>query len=124
MSDSKMTGTCKYCGQQVLVETRPGEKWTQAELDEEAEKTCSCEEARRQRRMSEQLAQVREYAEEEFGGQKERTELMLDAIDAVNRFRVDRVDIAISNAKYSVKYNEKRGTIVKKTVKMEREDTF
>ncbi len=49
---------------------------------------------------------------------------MLDAIDAVDRHKADRVEIAIGNAKYSVKYNGKRGTIVKKTVKMESEDTF
>ena len=91
-----MEGTCRFCGQVVLIPD--GEGLTQDELDREAAKLCTCQQGQQERKILTMIDQGREIVEETVKPESTRAAgILQDGIEAVCRGYIKRVTVTIND---------------------------
>ena len=68
MAVAVLRGACRFCGQYIEVGPHP----SQEEADETASEVCSCYEARKARRITEQIEDAKEKINRVFGEEAEK----------------------------------------------------
>lgn len=100
MAKESKTGTCRFCGQSIIVDG--GADMTAPQLEEAATMACGCEKALEYREAATRRKNAKERVEELFGenaGDLKQPDavkqIILDAVDAVCDKRIKQVVVSI-----------------------------
>ena len=93
-------GTCIYCGQNQMV--RVPEECEKGEIDREATKLCTCEEAQGFKKI-EQSIDVAEIAiENEYESDPEVQKILLAAVRPVGEHLMDKISVTHGRCRYVI----------------------
>ena len=87
MAKESKTGTCRFCGQSIIVEG--GADMTAPQLEEAATMACECEKATAYKETKTRRETAKQRVEELFGDESEEKQpdavkkIILDAVDAI-----------------------------------------
>lgn len=91
-----MEGTCRFCGQVVMIPDSEG--MTQDELDREAAKLCTCRQGEQERKVLTMIDQAHEIIAETVEPENTRAAAILqDGAEAVCRGYIKKVTVTISD---------------------------
>lgn len=116
-----MTGTCKYCGQIVLIDSQ--EDMSEAERNYYAVEQCSCDGAKKEREREQRILAANAYIDEAFEDEKAQ-DLMKAAIWAITNDAVDCCQVQIGQRNYKIDIDTAGMLRIKRTYKEQSEETF
>ena len=116
-----MTGTCRYCGQIVMVDGP--EDMSEAERNNFAVEQCSCDGAKKERERERRIWAAYAYIDAAFEDEKAR-DLMKAAIQAITTEAVDGCQVQIGQRNYKIDIDTAGMPRIKRTYKEQSEETF
>lgn len=99
MAKESKTGTCRFCGQSIIIEG--GADMTDPQLEEAATMACECEKATDYRETATRRKVAKQRVEELFGAESSEKQpddvkkIILDAVDAVCDKKIKNTVITI-----------------------------
>lgn len=114
-------GMCKFCFQQVLIDT--DKELTEEERNELATEQCTCKEAINERNRKLALKAVQEWIEHRF---KESVlqEAMRATVQAIEEKQLNKASMKIGKYKFEIQKNTENEIVIKTLYKDEEEEYF
>lgn len=116
------TGTCRFCGQTMAVETAGD--ITQSQADEIATSRCSCKEAKVYQNRESKINRAKDWAVNRFEKQPELISLFEESFERVTNHDVEKVSIKENEWTHNIFLDSEGFLNVKSSKKVEEEVDF